>query len=106
MAPRKLSPAPTVLTGSTGNPGAYYACRRVTSRPPCWPKVSATASAVTVTEPWTAYMSSEFGLAFPVDEYEKSSSENASRILAGVSKLARKANGRMRHPPREGSVSG
>ncbi|HET7156532.1 MAG TPA: universal stress protein, partial [Hyphomicrobiaceae bacterium] len=55
-------------------------------------QLEAKVTAVTVTEPWTAYMSGEFGLAFPVDEYEKSSSENAVHILASVSKLARKAN--------------
>ena len=55
-------------------------------------QLEAKVTAVTVTEPWTAYMSAEFGLAFPVGEYEKSSSENAVHILASVSKLARKAN--------------
>ena len=46
---------------------------------------------VTVTEPWTAYVSGEVGLAFPVDEYEKSARESAAHILGGVSKLAHKA---------------
>jgi nucleotide-binding universal stress UspA family protein len=46
---------------------------------------------VTVTEPWTAYASGEVGLAFPVDEYEKSARESAAHILGGVSKLAHKA---------------
>ena len=46
---------------------------------------------VTVTEPWTVYASGEVGLAFPVDEYEKSTRENAAHILGGVSKLAHKA---------------
>jgi nucleotide-binding universal stress UspA family protein len=55
-------------------------------------QLGAKVTAVTVTEPWTAYMSGEFGLAFPVDEYEKSSNESAARILASVSKLARKAD--------------
>ena len=49
-------------------------------------------TAVTVTEPWTAYVTGEVALAFPVDEYEKSAEESASRILAGVTKLARKAD--------------
>jgi nucleotide-binding universal stress UspA family protein len=49
-------------------------------------------TAVTVTEPWTAYVTGEVALAFPVDEYEKSAEESASRILAAVTKLARKAD--------------
>jgi nucleotide-binding universal stress UspA family protein len=46
---------------------------------------------VTVTEPWTAVVTGEAALGFSVDEYEKSAHESASRILAGVMKLARKA---------------
>jgi nucleotide-binding universal stress UspA family protein len=49
-------------------------------------------TAVTVTEPWTAIVTGEAALGFPRDEYEKSANENASHILAGVSKLARKAD--------------
>jgi nucleotide-binding universal stress UspA family protein len=40
----------------------------------------------------TALVSGDVGIAFPVDEYEKSSSENAAHILASVSELARKAD--------------
>jgi nucleotide-binding universal stress UspA family protein len=47
---------------------------------------------VTVTEPWTVYMTGEAAIGFPVEEYEKSAKESATHILAGVSKLARKAN--------------
>lgn len=39
---------------------------------------------VTVTEPWTAVVPGEMGMAFPVDEYEKGASENAANILAAV----------------------
>jgi nucleotide-binding universal stress UspA family protein len=55
-------------------------------------QLEAKVTAVTVTEPWTALVSGDIGIAFPVDEYEKSSSENAAHILASVSKLARKAD--------------
>lgn len=39
---------------------------------------------VTVTEPWTAVVPGEMGMAFPVDDYEKGASENAGAILAAV----------------------
>lgn len=55
-------------------------------------ELKAQVTVVTVTEPWTAFMSGDAGIAFPVDEYEKSSTENAAHILASVSKLARKAD--------------
>ena len=55
-------------------------------------QLEAKVTAVTVTEPWTALVPGDIGIAFPVDEYEKSSSENATHILASVSKLARKAD--------------
>ena len=55
-------------------------------------QLEAKVTAVTVTEPWTALVPGDIGIAFPVDEYEKSSSENAAHILASVSKLARKAD--------------
>lgn len=43
---------------------------------------------VTVTEPWTAVVPGEMGMAFPIDEYEKGASENAANILAAVQKEA------------------
>jgi nucleotide-binding universal stress UspA family protein len=55
-------------------------------------ELGAQVTAVTVTEPWTAFVTGEAGFGFPVDEYEKSANESASRILSGVSKLARKAD--------------
>jgi nucleotide-binding universal stress UspA family protein len=55
-------------------------------------QLEARVTAVTVTEPWMALVSGDAGIAFPVDEYEKASKENAAHILASVSKLARKAN--------------
>ena len=55
-------------------------------------ELKASVTAVTVTEPWTTLMLGEAAIAFPVEEYEKSANETASRILSGVSKLARKAD--------------
>lgn len=43
---------------------------------------------VTVTEPWTAVVPGEMGMAFPVDEYEKGAADNAATILAAVKKEA------------------
>ncbi len=50
--------------------------------------VGAKVTVVTVTEPWTAVVPGEMGMAFPVDEYEKGASENASSILATVQREA------------------
>ena len=41
---------------------------------------------------WTALVSGEAMIVFPVEDYEKTANENAARILAGVSALARKAD--------------
>lgn len=54
--------------------------------------LGAQVTAVTVTEPWTALVTGEAAFGFPVDEYNKSADESASRILAGVTSLARKAD--------------
>ncbi len=43
---------------------------------------------VTVTEPWTAAVSGEWAVAFPVEEYEKASAANAAKILERVEKIA------------------
>ena len=55
-------------------------------------ELGAQVTVVTVTEPWTAFVTGEAAYGFPVDEYEKSADESASRILSGVSRLARKAD--------------
>jgi nucleotide-binding universal stress UspA family protein len=55
-------------------------------------QLGAQVTAVTVTEPWTAMVTGEAVFGFPVDEHEKSATESASRVLSGVSKLARKAD--------------
>jgi len=45
-------------------------------------------TALTVTEPWTAAVSGEWAVAFPVEEYEKASAANAAKILEDVQKTA------------------
>jgi nucleotide-binding universal stress UspA family protein len=52
--------------------------------------LSAKATAVTVTEPWTAAVSGEWAVAFPVEEYEKAAAANADKILSSVSETAGK----------------
>lgn len=48
----------------------------------------AKVTAVTVTEPWTAAVSGEWAVAFPVEEYEKASAANAAKILKAVQEIA------------------
>lgn len=36
---------------------------------------------VTITEPWTAVVPGEMGMAFPIDDYEKGAAEGAKTIL-------------------------
>jgi len=43
---------------------------------------------VTVTEPWTAAVSGEWAVAFPVEEYEKAAAANATKILEAVQTTA------------------
>ncbi len=45
-------------------------------------------TAITVTEPWTAAVSGEWAVAFPVEEYEKAAAANAEKILAQVTETA------------------
>jgi nucleotide-binding universal stress UspA family protein len=50
--------------------------------------LGSTVTAVTVTEPWTAAVSGEWAVAFPVEEYEKATAANAEKILDGVQQAA------------------
>ncbi len=52
--------------------------------------LNAKATVVTVTEPWTAVVSGEMAMAFPIEEYEKGAAQNAEVILAAVRKEAEK----------------
>ena len=49
---------------------------------------NAKATVMTVTEPWTAAVSGEWAVAFPVEEYEKASEANAAKILDGAKEMA------------------
>jgi nucleotide-binding universal stress UspA family protein len=55
-------------------------------------QLGAQVTVVTATEPWAVFVSGEATFGFPVEEYEKTADESASRILSGASKLARKAD--------------
>jgi nucleotide-binding universal stress UspA family protein len=50
--------------------------------------LGAKVTVVTVTEPWTAVVPGEMGMAFPIDEYEKGAAENAGNILSTVKREA------------------
>jgi nucleotide-binding universal stress UspA family protein len=50
--------------------------------------MQAAVTVITVTEPWTAAVSGEWAVAFPVEEYEKASATNAGAVLQAVQKLA------------------
>jgi nucleotide-binding universal stress UspA family protein len=54
-------------------------------------RLKAQVTAVTVTEPWSAMVTGEPALVFPIDDYEKAAAENAQRILSDVSKAAKAA---------------
>ena len=43
---------------------------------------------VTVTDPWTAYVTGEVGASFPIEEYERACEVSASAILAAAAKRA------------------
>ncbi len=47
-------------------------------------------TAITVTEPWTAAVSGEWAVAFPVAEYEKAAAANAEKILEQVAEAAKR----------------
>jgi nucleotide-binding universal stress UspA family protein len=51
--------------------------------------LGARATAVTVTEPWTALVTGEAIIMFPFDECEKSAADRAAKILASVSSAAK-----------------
>lgn len=46
--------------------------------------LAAKVTAVTVTEPWTAVVPGEMGMAFPIDDYEKGAAQNAASLLTVV----------------------
>ena len=50
--------------------------------------LGAKVTVATVTEPWTAIVSGEMGVAFPIDEYDKGCAANAAAILSAVTAKA------------------
>ena len=46
--------------------------------------IGAKATVVFVTEPWAAIAPGEVGVAFPIDEYEKSAAQSADMVLGAV----------------------
>jgi nucleotide-binding universal stress UspA family protein len=53
--------------------------------------LDARATAITVTEPWTAAVYGEAVMAFAVDDYEKAVEAGASKVLSTVNDAAKKA---------------
>lgn len=51
---------------------------------------SAKATVVTVTEPWSATVSGDMVIAFPIDDYEKTTAAEAEKILSGAQTTAAK----------------
>jgi nucleotide-binding universal stress UspA family protein len=51
--------------------------------------LNARATAITVSEPWTSYVTSEAMIAFPIEDYEKSAASEAATALGAVSNVAR-----------------
>jgi nucleotide-binding universal stress UspA family protein len=51
--------------------------------------LNAKVTIVTVTEPWTAVVSGEMGVAFPIDEYEQGCAANAAKILDAATATAK-----------------
>lgn len=48
--------------------------------------LGAKATIVTVSDPWTAFVTGEVGASFPIDEYERACEVSASAILAAAAK--------------------
>jgi nucleotide-binding universal stress UspA family protein len=71
--------------------GSELAGRAVTTGLTLAKAFKASVTAVTVTEPWSAMVTGEPALVFPIEEYEKAAAENAARILSGVSTATKNA---------------
>jgi nucleotide-binding universal stress UspA family protein len=54
--------------------------------------VGAKVTAVTVSDPWTAFASADASVPFPIEEYERASDEAAQKVLAAIRERA-KADG-------------
>ena len=51
-------------------------------------KLAAKVTIVNVTEPWTGLIGGDVMVSFPVDEYEKATSKQASEMLANAQNIA------------------
>jgi nucleotide-binding universal stress UspA family protein len=71
--------------------GSELAGRAVTTGLTLAKAFKAKVTAVSVTEPWSAMVTGEPALVFPIEEYEKAAAANAARILSGVSTVAKDA---------------
>ena len=69
--------------------GSELAGRAVTTGLTLAKALKARVTAVTATEPWSAMVTGEPALVFPIEQYEKAAAENAARILSGVSTAAK-----------------
>jgi nucleotide-binding universal stress UspA family protein len=71
--------------------GSELAGKAVTAGLALARQLKSKATAVMVTEPWTAMVAGEAMIAFPIDDYEQGAAESAARILSAVSELAGKS---------------
>lgn len=55
-------------------------------------ELGAKVTVVTVTEPMPSFVASEVSVAFPIEQYDKTAAESASRILASAVEMARKSD--------------
>ena len=70
--------------------GSELAGKAVTAGLTLAKTLNAKVTAINATEPWTAMVTGEAALAFPIEEYEKSAEENATKMLSEVSAAAKK----------------
>jgi len=70
--------------------GSELAGKAVTTGLTLAKALNAKVTAVNATEPWTAMVTGEAAIAFPIEDYEKSAAENAAKVLSEVSAAAKK----------------
>lgn len=71
--------------------GSELAGKAVTAGVALARELKSKVTVVTVTEPWTAMVTGEAAIAFPVAEYD-AAAKNAAGILSAASELARKGD--------------
>ncbi len=69
--------------------GSDLAAKAVTHGLALAKAVGAKATVITVSEPWAAIAPGEVGMAFPIDDYEKGTADNAARILSAATEAAK-----------------